>query len=74
MMILTILFFCLFFSLGWGLIKFAIKLAWGLTKVVFVIALPAVILIGLVAYGLLYIAFPLLIIGGIVFLVKDVIK
>ena len=49
---------------------FAIKMAWGLTKVVaFVVFLP-VILIGMVFAGLIYLAFPILIIVGIVTLLS----
>ena len=49
---------------------FAIKMAWGLTKVVaFVVFLP-VILLGMVFGGLLYLAFPILLIIGILSLFR----
>lgn len=45
---------------------FAIKMAWGLTKVVaFVVFLP-VILIGMLLAGLLSVAFPLLVVALVV--------
>ena len=47
--------------LVWG-----IKAAWGITKILFTIIFLPAILVGLVLGGLLYIAFPVLIIIGIV--------
>ena len=67
---LTILFFILFFAVFGGIIKFAFMAAWGLLKVlVFLIFLP-LILIGLLIGGLVTFAIPILAIVGIVFLVK----
>lgn len=47
--------------LVWG-----IKAAWGITKILFTIIFLPAILVGLVLGGLLYIAFPVLIIIGVV--------
>ena len=56
------LFFC-----GFGkLLMFGIKAAWGISKFLLTIVLLPVILIGLVVGGLIYLAFPILIVVGIV--------
>jgi len=50
----------------WKVIALAIKMTWGLLKVgIYVIFLPIVI-IGFFLGGLIYIALPLAIIGGII--------
>ena len=45
---------------------FGIKAAWGISKILLTIVLLPVILIGLVVGGLIYLAFPILIVVGIV--------
>ena len=45
---------------------FGIKAAWGISKLLITVVLLTLILIVLVACGLLYIAFPILIVVGIV--------
>ena len=45
---------------------FGIKAAWGISKFLLTIVLLPVILIGLVVGGLIYLAFPILIVVGIV--------
>lgn len=63
---LTALFILAFVWFMWKVIALAIKMTWGLLKVgVYVIFLPIVI-IGLFLGGLIYIALPLAIIGGII--------
>lgn len=59
---------CMIWVFG-KLLFFGIKAAWGISKFLVTIVLLPLILIGLVAGGLLYIAFPILIIVGIVALV-----
>lgn len=67
---LTILFIIFMLAIFGKLLKFAIKAAWGVAKIVcFFVFLP-LILIGLVIGGLIYIAIPVLIVVGIVSLVK----
>lgn len=56
---------CMLWVFGKMLI-FGIKAAWGITKILFTIIFLPAILVGLVLGGLLYIAFPVLIIIGIV--------
>ena len=66
MIMLTALFILAFVWFMWKVIALAIKMTWGLLKVgVYVIFLPIVI-IGLFLGGLIYIALPLAIIGGII--------
>lgn len=66
MIMLTALFILAFIWFMWKVIALAIKMTWGLLKVgVYVIFLPIVI-IGLFLGGLIYIALPLAIIGGII--------
>lgn len=63
---LTALFILAFIWFMWKVIALAIKMTWGLLKVgIYVIFLPIVI-IGLFFGGLIYIALPLAIIGGII--------
>lgn len=63
---LTALFILAFVWFMWKIIALAIKMTWGLLKVgIYVIFLPIVI-IGLFFGGLIYIALPLAIIGGII--------
>ena len=45
---------------------FGIKASWGILKLLCTVVFFPVILIGMVVGGLLYIAFPVLIIGGII--------
>lgn len=50
---------------------FGIKAAWGLSKIFFTIIFLPIILIGMVIAGLIYIAFPIVIIIGFVGLNKN---
>lgn len=66
MIMLTALFIFAFVWFMWKVIALAIKMTWGLLKVgIYAIFLPIVI-IGLFLGGLIYIALPLAIIGGII--------
>ena len=63
---LSLLFaFCMIWSIGKFLI-FGVKTSWGIMKLLCTVVFFPVILIGLVVGGLLYIAFPLLIVVGII--------
>ena len=55
------------------LLIFGIKAAWGISKLVVTIVFLPLILIALVLGGLLYIAFPILIVIGIVALIKELV-
>ena len=55
-----------FFAVFGKLLMFGIKAAWGISKFLLTIVLLPVILIGLVVGGLIYLAFPILIVVGIV--------
>ena len=50
---------------------FGLKASWGIMKLLCTVIFFPVILIGMVVGGLMYIAFPLLIIGGIIGLVTS---
>ena len=52
------------------LIGFAIRAAWGISKVLVTLVFLPLILIGLVLGGLIYLAFPILILVGLVALFK----
>ncbi|MCI5502626.1 MAG: hypothetical protein MR410_00765 [Eubacterium sp.] len=68
---LTILFtICMFWIFGKILI-FGIKAAWGLSKFLFTVVLLPFVLVGMVLGGLLFLAFPLLLVIGIVFLLAS---
>lgn len=56
---------CMLWVFGKMLI-FGIKAAWGIAKILFTIIFLPAILVGLVLGGLLHIAFPVLIIIGII--------
>lgn len=53
------------------LLVFGVKAAWGITKILVTIVLLPLVLLGMVAGGLLYLAFPILIVIGIVSLVTS---
>ena len=71
-MITLFIFFILLFTLVGKLTWFAFRATWGIMKVLLYIVFFPLILVGLVAGGLMYLAFPLLIIAGLVSLVKTV--
>ena len=71
---MIILFTVLFFLVFGKLVGFAIKCAWGLSKVVLsLVFLPIAILV-LFIIGLKFIAIPAIIIVGIVMLVREINK
>ena len=61
---------CIIWVLG-KLLFFGIKAAWGISKFLVTIVLLPLILIGMVVGGLIYIAFPILIVVGIVALISS---
>ena len=61
-----IIFFILMIVVFGKILKFAVKAAWGLSKIVVSVVLLPLFLIGLVFKGLMAIALPVLIIIGIV--------
>lgn len=68
---LTLLFvICMLWVFG-KLLIFALKATWSISKILLTVVLLPVILIIMVIGGLLYIAFPLLIIIGIVSLITS---
>lgn len=68
-MLFTIIFFALLLSVFGRLAWFAVKLTWSLTKfLVFVVFLPLII-VGLFIQGIVTLAFPLVIIAGILSLI-----
>ena len=50
---------------------FGIKAAWGISKFLVTVVLLPLVLIGMVIGGLIYIAFPILIVVGIVALISS---
>ncbi|SFN73080.1 hypothetical protein SAMN04487831_10383 [Pseudobutyrivibrio sp. UC1225] len=67
----TFLFFVLFFMVFGKMIGFAFRATWGLMKVLLYIVFLPLILVGLVFGGLLYIAFPVLLVVGVVSLIAN---
>ena len=63
---LTLLFIILMLIIFGKLIGFAVKAAWGISKMVCTVVLLPLFLIGLVFAGLIGIAFPILLVVGIV--------
>ena len=68
-MILTILFFVLLFAVFGTLLHISLKAAWGVLKILLTVGLLPLILVGLVLYGLISVALPILIVIGIAVLV-----
>ena len=67
------MFFLLLFAIWmigfiWKLFVFGVRASWGIMKLLCTVVLFPVILIGMVVGGLLYVAFPLLIIAGVIVL------
>lgn len=67
------MFFLLLFAICmivfiWKLFVFGVRASWGIMKLLCTVVLFPVILIGMVVGGLLYVAFPLLIIAGVIVL------
>ena len=65
---------CIIWFVGKFFIKFfvfGLRASWGIMKLLCTVIFFPVILIGMVIGGLMYIAFPLLIIGGIIALVTS---
>jgi len=61
------LLFCILMIVVFGkLTMLAIRAAWGITKIMVCLVFMPLVLIGLLCAGLIYIAFPLLLIGGLV--------
>ena len=67
---MTLIFFILAIALFGNLLRLAIRMAWGITKLVCSFLILPIILIALVFGGLLYLAFPILVIVGLVSLFK----
>ena len=68
------MFFLLLFAICmigfiWKLFVFGVRASWGIMKLLCTVVLFPVILIGMVVGGLLYVAFPLLIIAGVIVLI-----
>ena len=63
---LTMLFLICLIWIFIKLFLFGIKAAWGIFKILLTVVLIPLILIGMVVFGLIYIAFPILIVIGIV--------
>ena len=67
---MTLIFFILAIAVFGNLLRLAIRMAWGITKLVCFFLILPIILIALVFGGLLYLAFPILVIVGLVSLFK----
>ena len=67
---LNLLFAILMIMVFGKLIGFAIRAAWGISKVIVTLVFLPLILIGLVLGGLIYLALPILIVVGLVALFK----
>lgn len=70
---ITLLFLILFLGVFGEILGFAIKLSWGILKVVFTIIFLPVIILALAFSGAFAIAIPALLIIGIVALVKNLV-
>ena len=63
---LTILFLIFLFGIFGKLFFFGLKAAWGLSKFVLMVVFFPVILLGMLVVGLVKLAFPLLLIFGVI--------
>lgn len=66
---LTLFALCMILIFG-KLFVFGVRATWGISKFLVTVVLLPVILIGMVVGGLIYIAFPVLLIVGVVALLK----
>ena len=71
---LTLLFFICFFGIFGKILLFGIKAAWSVSKFLLTLVFWPVILVGLVIGGLLSIAFPILIVIGVISVIVSVAK
>ena len=67
-MLFLLLFAICMIGFIWKLFVFGVRASWGIMKLLCTVVLFPVILIGMVVGGLLYVAFPLLIIAGVIVL------
>lgn len=67
---MMILFLILMFMFFGKMIIFGIKAAWGIGKFMIGLILLPILIIGVIAAGLIYLALPLLAIAGIILLVR----
>ena len=67
---LTFLFTFLMFIVFGKILIFAIKMTWGISKILFSLVLLPLILVGLVLKGLIIIALPALAVIGLIALIK----
>lgn len=63
---LALIFMVLLFMVFGKILVFAVKAAWGVTKIVCTVVLFPLILIGMVVGGLIKIALPVLLIVGVI--------
>ena len=63
---LTFIFTIFMFLIFGKILVFAVKSAWGISKIIASVVLLPLFLIGLVAVGLIKIAFPVLLIVGVI--------
>ena len=70
---LTLIFLIFMFLIFGKILGFAIRAAWGISKIICTVVLLPLFLVGLVFMGLVGIAFPLLLVIGVValFVVRD---
>ncbi len=69
---LTILFIIFILGFLFKGIGLALRLSWGIMKILFTVVLLPAFLIGLFVVGLVHLAFPLLIIAGLVLVVNSI--
>ena len=63
---LTFIFSILMIVVFGNIVAFAVKMAWGVSKIVINLVLLPVILIGMVLAGLFWLAIPLLVVIGLI--------
>lgn len=63
---LTFIFSILMIVVFGNIVAFAVKMAWGVSKIVINLVLLPVILIGMVLAGLFWLAIPLLVVIGVI--------
>lgn len=70
---LTLIFLIFMFLIFGKILGFAIRAAWGISKIICTVVLLPLFLVGLVFMGLVGVAFPLLLVIGIVslFVIRD---
>ena len=70
---ITLLSLFLILSVIFGIIKFSLKLTWGLLKIALLVIVIPIVVVALFAVGLAYIALPFLVFAGFMYIIGNLV-